>query len=56
MAELAEAYLDLRLHRRCRSGSHRRAPRATGNATLDHRHFTAIRSRHMQAFTLQLGR
>jgi hypothetical protein len=56
MAELAETYLDLP------PGIAGAAVAAiaerlglTENATLDHRHFTAIRPRHVQAFTLLPG-
>jgi predicted nucleic acid-binding protein len=56
MAELAERYLDLPL------GIVDAAVAAvagrlglTGIATLDHRHFTVIRPRHVQAFTLLPG-
>ena len=56
LAELAETYLDLPL------GIVDAAVAAiaerlglTGIATLDHRHFTVIRPRHVQAFTLLPG-
>ena len=56
MAGLAETYLDLPL------GIAGAAVAAiaerlglTGIATLDHRHFTVIRPRHVQAFTLLPG-
>ncbi len=56
MAELVETYLDLPL------GIVDAAVAAiaerlglTGIATLDHRHFTVIRPRHVQAFTLLPG-
>jgi hypothetical protein len=56
LAGLAETYLDLPPGiAGAAVAAITRRPGLTGIATPDHRHFTVIKPRHVQAFTLLLG-